>query len=225
MRPQRINGMNAAFLGMISANGGFTVAWGGRSKGVDMKSGAVGVLCLMSVLWSQEGQAHESVRITKMRARAAVQLSSFDQKVCHGADGDYTLVRLTGEGPITSTDSRITGTFYVDAMILHNPQGQGISRDKFKIRDPRSRRIKVQGTAWAVDADPNPIHGMAMAKLADGSRLLAESVVYLPAPGSPDPIIIEYGSDQGSTDPADRAYIVSGNCRELRDEFDAFDVD
>ncbi|HKY64189.1 MAG TPA: hypothetical protein VJR29_12310 [bacterium] len=159
-----------------------------------------------------------NLQIVPVFARAEVVPTSVVPSTCQGLDGTYNVVRIAGQGPITSEDPRMEGTFFADAIVLTNAQGKGVSRDNFKIRDSRGR-LKVLGSAIGIHNDPQAIHAQAKAWLADGSRFHSESTVRLPAPGSQDPIVVEYGGE-GSGDPADRGVILSGTCGAI---FDAFD--
>jgi hypothetical protein len=161
--------------------------------------------------------AHRPLSITPVFARAEVIPSSVEVSTCQGAEGEeFSVVRIRGEGPITSEDPRLEGTFFANAVTLHNSDGVGIGHDNFEIRDPATGRLKVKGHADSLDADPEAIKGMVTARMADGSRFWAESTVRLPPPGVQAPVVIEYGGE-GPGVPADRAVIVSGTCRALFD--------
>ncbi|HKY62914.1 MAG TPA: hypothetical protein VJR29_05780 [bacterium] len=163
---------------------------------------------------------HRPLSITPVFARAEVIPTSVQVSICEGADGEeFSVVRLRGQGPITSEDPRLEGTFFANAITLHNSDGVGIGRDDFEIRDPVTGRVKVKGSADSLDADPEAIKGMVTARLADGSRFWAESTVRLPPPGVQAPVVIEYGGE-GPGVPADRAVIVSGTCRALFNSLD-----
>jgi hypothetical protein len=161
------------------------------------------------------------ISIAPVTARATLQPTSVVVSVCDGADGPYTVTRIEAVGPIASADPRLSGTFLADAVLLHDAQGRGISRDRFRVIDPETGKLKMKGTAFAVDAAPEPIKGLAIARLADGSRFFAQSTVLLPAPGTQDPLVIEYGM-QGPGALPDHAVVLGGNCDDV---WDAFDVD
>jgi hypothetical protein len=159
--------------------------------------------------------------ITSVFARATLVPTSVAVSTCEGTDGVYTVTKLEATGPIVSADARLQGVFFADAVLLHDAQGKGISRDRFRVIDPVTGKLKMKGKAFAVDAAPDPIKGFAIAKLADGSRFFAQSTVYLPAPGTQDPLVIEYGG-QGPGALSDHAVILGGNCDDV---WEAFDVD
>jgi len=153
--------------------------------------------------------------MTPAYARAEVQASVTPVATCEGDDATYTLLHVEGQGTITSTDARLAGTMIVDAMILDNPNtGMGVSTDNFKVLDPVTGELKMKGTAWAIDKHPLAIRSLALADLADGSKFVTLATVRLPAPGTTDPIVIEYGGP-GSGDSVDRALIVSGDCARM----------
>ncbi|HKX11932.1 MAG TPA: hypothetical protein VJP40_02175 [bacterium] len=158
------------------------------------------------------------MHITPVFARAEAQPTSLEVSTCEGADGVYTVLHVTSQGPITSNDPRLEGTFYGDAIAITNAQGKGISRDNFKIHDPVTGKLKMKGTGYGIHSDPNPIHAQAFGRLADGTRFWSESTVWLPAPGTQDPIIVEYGGE-GSGDTPDRGVTISGSCQALLDAF------
>lgn len=148
---------------------------------------------------------------TPMFAHADVALTSAPAVVatCTGTDGVYKLMHLQGQGPMTSTDPRFAGTFVVDAYILDNPNtGAGISKDNWKVLDPTTGATKVRGTAIAMNQAPNPIKGQVTAITKDGDMLWTMSTVTLPAPGTTNPIVIEYGGAGYPT--SDRAVVVNG---------------
>ncbi len=154
------------------------------------------------------------MEISRVFARTEIAAPSFTVlETCQGPDGPYQLIHVTGEGPITSDDPRLTGTFIVDALILDSTTtGIGVSTDRFKVIDPSTGRLKVKGKAWGTDLAGEPIKSMAIADLADGSRLATNATVYLPQPGTAQPLAIEYGG-AGPGNLEDRAFVISGDCR------------
>jgi hypothetical protein len=156
--------------------------------------------------------------MTPMSARVVLPAPTITPLgTCQGADGTYTLLHVTGSGPITSADPRLSGTFTADALILDNPNtGMGVSTDNFEVTDPATGAVKMRGTAWAIDENPYPIKALAMAELADGSRYITFTTVTLPA-GPTDPLVIEYG---GAGFPSsDRALVVEGECGKMFKHF------
>src|SRR4029453_11240701 len=157
--------------------------------------------------------ANRKLSIKPVSARAVIVPTSVTTVSCRNADGEeFTLTRLSGQGPITSEDPRLEGTFFADAKLLHNAVGVGVSHDDFEVRDPLTGMLKWRGSADALDAGAEPVKGMAIAELGAGTSIWAESTVFLPAPGSQDPVIIEYGGE-GPGIPQDRALAISGDCR------------
>ena len=116
-----------------------------------------------------------------------------------------TNVHITGKGPITSNDPHFNGIFHVNAMILTNQGGVGVSRDKWTITDNTETVVLAKGVAQALDTDKTaPIIAVNTARLynAGGKTTFAShiAVVRLPNPSSPL-LTIEYGgpvpSDRG----------------------------
>ncbi len=149
--------------------------------------------------------------INKFHAFATITPSAPEVlATCHDDSGNtYTNVHLTGTGPITSTDPRMEGTFHVNAMILTDQNGIGVSRDEWSITDSRTGAVKVRGVAQALDTDQTaPIYAVNTARLADGSFVSHIAIVHLPSAASNGNLTIEYGGEV----PADpgRAVIMSG---------------
>ncbi len=185
------------------------------SRNRNVRRGALAAVALGVVFAGVALAAKPPFSMTVVFARAEIQAQVVPVATCEGTDGTYTLLHVTGEGPITSTDPRLAGIEVVDALILDHPvTGRGVSTDNFKILDPVTRAVKATGTAWAVDAMPSAVKSLALMDLADRSKVIALATVTLPAPGSSDPIVIEYGG-AGSGDSADRALIVSGDCAKM----------
>jgi hypothetical protein len=156
--------------------------------------------------------------MTPFFARAEITLTSIKTATCEGENGEvFTFFHLKGQGPITATDPRMEGTFFANAKLLHNAQGVGVSRDDLKIRDTQTGQLKATGVALSLDAGFEPIKAMTTIDLADGSRVWTEATVRLPAPGTSDPVILEYGG-AGSGIPEDRAVLVTGDCRRFFNE-------
>jgi len=129
-------------------------------------------------------------------------------ETCDGVDGTYSLLHVTGTGPMVSTDTRIAGSFVVDALILDSPtSGYGVSVDNWVINDPVTGVEKASGKAIATDQGPNP-KAISYGFLADGSLLVANTLVTLPAPGSGAPLTINYGG--GATTVPDRGVVLDG---------------
>lgn len=125
------------------------------------------------------------------------------------AGNTYTNVGVTGTGPITSTDPRLSGIFHADAMILTDQHGVGVSRDKWWITDPVTGKVKATGVAQALDTDQTaPIMAVNTARLADGSFVSHIAIVTLPSAATQGKLTIEYGGNV----PADpgRGVIMSG---------------
>jgi hypothetical protein len=149
------------------------------------------------------------IQITSFHSLATVQGTVTPAAICAGVDGIYVLLSVQGSGPVTSDDPRLSGIFHADALILDGPTtGLGVSRDSWTITDPATGAVKARGIAIATDLGPHP-RAVTFATLADGSHMVANTVVTLPAPGSSDPILIEYGGP-GLAEP-DRGVIVSGS--------------
>lgn len=149
--------------------------------------------------------------ITTFHSFATLTPISVTPTVCKHSDGTYTNVHILSQGPITSNDPRMAGTFHGDAMILTNAQGIGVSRDKWTITDTATGAVKVTGVAQALDADATgPIHSVVTARFADGSFMSTMAVVRLPPPGVPGAITVEYGSAVPS-DPG-RGVVISRDC-------------
>jgi hypothetical protein len=175
--------------------------------------------CAFALLLTRDAGADRPhtrpIQITSFHSLATVQGTVTPKAICNGVDGVYMLLAVMGDGPITSDDPRMSGIFHADALILDSPvSGLGVSRDSWTITDPATGAVKVRGYAIATDLGPHP-RAITVATLADGSHMVANSVVTLPAPGSTDPILIEYGG-AGLEEP-DRGVIVSGDddCVEL----------
>lgn len=165
------------------------------------------VLALSSVA-TADGPAFT---ITTFHSFATLVPTSVTPTVCKHSDGTFTNVHILAEGPITSNDPRMVGTFHGDAMILTNAQGIGVSRDKWTITDSSTGDVKVTGVAQALDADATgPIHSVVTARFADGSFMSTMAIVRLPPPGVQGAITVEYGgavpSDTG------RGVIISRDC-------------
>ena len=153
-------------------------------------------------------------KITRVHSRAEVSVTSERTTTCRGSDDrTYTVVKIRGTGPITSDDPRLNGTFHVDAWIMLGENGQGIGHDDWKITDPRTGQLKARGRADGVLDGANPSKSLSIGEFADGSRLVANSLVTLPPPGVQAPIVIEWGGP-GSPAPDD-AVIVRGSCADV----------
>jgi hypothetical protein len=151
--------------------------------------------------------------ITRFHSVASVGISSVQTSSCPGPNGPDAVTFIKGQGPINSDDPRLVGTFHVDAVILVNAQGEGVSRDNWQITDSATGTLKASGTAYGVQHGSNPIKALSIGQLADGSRTMANALVTLPAPGSQNPITIEYG---GSGSPLeDDAVVVGPACARL----------
>ena len=163
-----------------------------------------------------------SLQIEQAMAVATLQLTSMDVGTCDGVDGTNSVIRLTAVGPIVSPDPRLNGTFHANARLLHRPDGRGVSEDNFEVYDDDGRLI-MKGQAHAADpvAGPTPIKGLALARLSDGSRFVAGSTVTLPAPGTNDPLVIEYGVANPGVQ--DEAVLVTGDCAEYFDDWGEYD--
>jgi hypothetical protein len=174
---------------------------------------AMGSLLLLANVSARTALADTILSITPFFSHAEIVPTSIKTATCLGANGEeFTFMHLKGQGPITASDPRMDGTFFANAKLLHNSQGVGISQDDFQIRDSQTGRLKAKGIAQAMDSGAEPIKAMVTADLVDGTRLWTESTVRLPAPGSQDPIIIEYGGE-GPGIPADRGLLISGDCQ------------
>lgn len=146
--------------------------------------------------------------MTSYSSIAQVQATVVPVTTCQGTDGTYTLLSVTGSGPNTSSDPRMAGTFHVNAYLLDSPTTTlGVSIDNWTITDAQTGAVKARGKGIATDLGPSP-HAIAYGRLADGSTMVANAVVTLPAPGS-NTITIEYGGE-GLSEP-DRGVILSGN--------------
>ena len=163
------------------------------------------------------GMAASGATITRFHSVATVTVSSWQPSQCPGPNGPNTVVRVKGQGPIASDDPRLAGTFHVDAVILVNAQGDGVSRDNWRITDTNTGALKAHGTAIGVQHGSNPVKSLSIGQLADGTLTSANAVVSLPPPGTPHPITIAYG---GSGSPlGDVAVTVGLNARRsLRQE-------
>lgn len=166
-----------------------------------------------ALLVSSAALAHDrgSFRISEFYASATVTPgASKVLATCHDAAGNtYTNVAVSGSGPITSSDPRMSGTFHVDAMILTDQNGIGVSRDKWTITDPVTGAVKATGVAQALDADQTgPIIAVNTARLADGSFVSHIATVTLPSAATNGKLLIEYGGNVPS-DPG-RGVIMSG---------------
>lgn len=149
--------------------------------------------------------------ITTFHSFATLTPTSVTSTVCAHSDGTYSNVHILSQGPITSNDPRMAGTFHGDAMILTNAQGIGVSRDKWTITDSGTGAVKVTGVAEALDADATgPIHSVVTARFVDGSFMSTMAVVRLPPPGTPGAITVEYGGAVPS-DPG-RGVVISRDC-------------
>jgi len=129
-------------------------------------------------------------------------------ETCVGTDGTYSLLHVTGTGPMVATDPRLSGNFVADALILDSPaSGFGVSVDNWVINDPVTGAQKASGKAIATDQGPNP-KAISYGFLADGELLVANTLVTLPAPGSGAPLTIAYGG--GATTVPDRGVVLGG---------------
>jgi hypothetical protein len=154
-----------------------------------------------------------SATITRFHAMANVAITSLQNSSCPGPNGPDAVTFVKGQGPVTSDDPRLAGTFHVDAVILVNAQGEGVSRDNWQITDSATGALKASGTAYGVQHGFNPIKALSIGQLADGSRTMANALVTLPAPGSQDPIRIEYGGSGSALE--DDAVVVGSGCARL----------
>jgi hypothetical protein len=167
--------------------------------------------------------ADGDLQLDAVEARAEVAVSAMDVTAPGGGDGTYTLIRIRGEGPVTSSDSRLAGIFRANAVMLVNERGEGVGRDDWEILDARDGTAKATGVAHGIHNDPDfhtrpaPFAALSIGRLADGTRLFAHARVTLPPPNTQRPIVIEYGGP-GLTDPANRAVAVAGRCDGLLDD-------
>ena len=152
-------------------------------------------------------------RILRVEARTEVRVTEQDVTPPQG-DGDATVIRVRGKGPMTSTDPRFVGTFEADAVIIVDNEGEGVSRDDWRVVDDETGETKVRGTAHGIHNDPNPIRAVTIGRFADGDHFFGNARVTLPEPGTDDPIVIEYGGP-GLSDPENRAVAVSGECEPI----------
>jgi len=149
--------------------------------------------------------------ITTFHSFATITPESVSVTVCPHSDGTYTNVHVMGSGPVSSNDPRMSGIFHVDAMILTNAVGVGVSRDKWTITDAVTGAVKAKGVAQALDTDMTaPVHSAVTARLADGSFMSTLAVVTLPSAATGGLITVEYGGPV-ATDPG-RGVIISRDC-------------
>jgi hypothetical protein len=168
------------------------------------------VLVAATGVTAEADQPDRRMSINTFHSFATVQATVTPIATCQGKDGvTYTVLSVQGEGPITSDDPRMAGIFHADALILDSPAtGYGVSKDDWTVTDPTTGALKASGTAYATDFGPHP-RAITVAELADGSHMWANTVVTLPAPGTSDPITIEYGGP--GLDEPDRGVIVGGS--------------
>ena len=171
---------------------------------------------------SQAVKATDGLKIDQAMAVATLQPTLVEVDTCEGVDGTYSFIHILAQGPIVASDPRLNGTFFANAKLLHRPDGRGVSEDNFEVRDDNGELL-MKGQAHAADpvAGPTPIKGMALGRLRDGSRFVAGSTVTLPAPGTTDPLIIEYGV--ASPGVQDEAVLVSGDCLGFFDAWGDYD--
>jgi hypothetical protein len=168
---------------------------------------SVGVLGVASVAAAHSAWGTTPVDIDSFQSVANVQATVVPVATCPGTDGTYTLLSATGSGVNESSDPRMAGIFHVDAYLLDSPSSTlGISIDNWTITDPVTGKVKASGKGVATDFGPNP-QAVAFGRLADGSTMVANAQITLPAPGT-NTIRVEYGSLNTVT--PDRGVILSG---------------
>lgn len=156
------------------------------------------------------------LKLDRVIARTEVVVESQDVTT-HEADGAlYTVIRVRGEGPMTSDDPRMEGIFKAEAVMLVDDKGQGVGRDDWTLVDAATGKVKARGTAHGTINGSNPIRAVSIGKLEDGTRFFANARVEVPPPGAEGPIVIEYGGP-GLADPGNRAFAVAGRCEGLLD--------
>lgn len=162
------------------------------------------------------------LKIDGVEARAEVEVSSLDVSAHENGSDTYSVIRVRGEGPMTSNDPRMEGIFKVDAVMLVDERGAGVGRDDWEVVDAATGESKAAGIAHSIHNDPRfheapePFAALSIGQLTDGSRFFAHARVALPPPGVQRPIAIEYGGP-GLSDPANRAVAVEGRCEGLLD--------
>jgi hypothetical protein len=131
-------------------------------------------------------------------------------RTCTGQDGQYVELHQTHQGPINSTDPRLTGTLTTNSFfILNQTTGLGTGEGTFKITDPRTGGLKVNASFQGV-IDNGRFKGFVYGNIQGSSstKLFANiSLVFSPDGGSigdmgaPAPLV-----------PADLAVIQMGSC-------------
>jgi hypothetical protein len=189
-----------------------------------MKLHVAGV-CAAALWFSPAGIAdpHSPVNTSSFHSLATVQATVTPRASCEGTDGIYTLLHVVGSGPVTSNDPRMAGIFNANAYILDSPTTSlGVSRDDWTITDPATGAVKAHGMAIATDFAGTP-RAVTFGRLADGSHMVANAQVTLPAPGTTDPILIEYGGPAPTT--PDRGVIMAGRNKCIDFLFSTIDGD
>lgn len=173
-------------------------------------------LCITDVSY-----ATPSVSVEDLTMRAEVVLTAPPEvQTCNADNGEVlTVIHIQGVGPVVSTNQAdlVGGSFYVDATMIHRPDGSGISFDNLKITNASGETV-ITGVARALDpvpvqnGVPVPLKAFVTGTAFDGGVLWAHSTVSLPPPqylGDPNyPIVIEYGV--ASPGVQDLAVVTSG---------------
>lgn len=155
---------------------------------------------------------HRRINITQFNSEANVTVTAPPAvDICHGADGtEYTVTSISGSGPFVSEELG-NGTFYVDARLLHGPDGRGISYDDLVVLNEDGTE-KLRGRAKAVDPTPGePTTGLVEFRLADGGFGVTGTQVTLPPPPPAEQTInIVYGRETPNVQQL--GFVIDGGC-------------
>lgn len=182
---------------------------------VRLLCGVVVILWISATSWSTAlAAAPETDRVTASFGASRVVASS--DRFCTGVDGEYMERRDEFQGPITSTDPRLTGTLTVKGDLLVNLNtGDGTIHGTWEIRDPSTGNLKLTGRFNGVVTALVTFKGLAWANIIaeSGAVLVANLSVDVvgdtavgnlgfPVTGSlADPAVIQTGSCSGGFGP------------------------
>lgn len=170
---------------------------------------------LVITAWSTAFAAPRTDRVTASFGTARITMPS--DRFCTGEDGEYMERHDEFEGPITSTDPRLSGTLTVRADLLVNlDTGDGTIHGTWEIRDPSTASLKLTGRFNGVVTALVTFKGLAWAKISgEGGAVLVANLsvtvagdmaagnIGFPLSGSvADPAVIQTGSCSGGFGPS-----------------------
>ena len=152
-----------------------------------------------------------SPRIDPAAARLETHVVAQESQFCDGDDGRYYQAQSVQKGTM-SGDERLSGEVTLNVRFLMNMSGGGATNvGKLVVRDPETKRKKVEGDYWSVPGTSR-FEGMFVGRVISESgepdgTLIANFTAYAAGNG----VVAEFG-DSGGDDTGNPAFIQSGGC-------------